>query len=414
MKRELILLVLVASALASISTVAATSNGPEWVADMLYYYSYPTTYPSQIQPGDQGVWVDVEMKNYYTMNYYNVTSELLVSGPFEGVVTKAEINNVKPGETAHAFYQLNIKDDAKPGEYKMRQRMTYYYDYYDEEGVKTQVKVESTKTISINVYYSERIEIENMSVSPGSVLPGDGFEINTTVKNTGSVTVNDVDVSYAVETDSSTVNLMTLSTSTKRIASIKPGQSETVSFPLKAIDTATVQGYKLKVTATYTSGGSQHTESNEIAVNVIGKPIVRMAGVQTDKDTIYAGKPFSLSVQLENIGTGDAKSVKAAIEDSSVKGVLTSYIGTVEVDDTGSAIFNIRDSVEGGREAVLAVSYEDVYGNHYTTNMPLEYFIATPPANYSSVVVALVIAAVLLFLYWRSRKNKKRMEKLVK
>ena len=349
------------------------------------------------------------MTNYYSMNYYDVSAELVVSGPFEGIVTTVEIENVKPREVAHAFYQLNVDNNAKPGEYKLHHKITYYYDDYNSiDQEKTVVKVERTRTVSVNVYYSERIEIAEVKM-PAEILPGDMMEAEVVLENTGSVTVNDVDVSYNISTDASTVNVMTVESSMKRIASIKPGERASVVFPMKIIETAMVKGYKMDVTATYVSGASTMTETDQVAINVIGQPKMRLAGVQADRDMIYADVQFSLSIQLENIGTGDAKSVKVELKDTALDGVLTSYVGTVDVDDTGSAIFDITDSMPGRKLGTALITYEDDYGNTLTNVIDVEYFVTQRAQDNSWIFVLVAVVAIGGFLFYRHQKRKKEM-----
>lgn len=413
--RALVLLVLLAATAGALNAwEGVTSLDMALMVDMLYHPAYPTTYPAQIQPGDQGVWLDVEMKNYYSLSYYNVTTELMVVEPFEGVVTTAAIDNVMPGETTHAFYQLNVDGAAKPGEYKMLHKLTYYYDYYDSDGVKTVVKIERTKTVSVNVYYSERVEITGITVVPGDVLPGEPVKVTVTLANTGTVTVNDIDVSYTIDTDATAINLMPLGTGTKRVATIQPGEETSAEFELRALEGATVKPYKISVSAVYTSGSGTTTEADSSAINVIGKPKMRLAGVQVDKDTVYAGQTFSLSVQLENIGSGDAKSVKAELKDGAIDGVLTSYIGTVEVDDTGSAIFDVRDGVAGRKSITTLITFEDAYGNTYSEPMQAEYYITEKPMDYATPIIAIVVIAAVAFWYWRGQQKAKRIQQLVK
>ena len=71
------LLILVCGALAAsdVGTSAIAAGDKVWVNDMLYHGAYPTTYPNLIQPGDEGVWIDVEMRNYHSMPYYDRSEE---------------------------------------------------------------------------------------------------------------------------------------------------------------------------------------------------------------------------------------------------------------------------------------------------------------------------------------------------
>ncbi|MFC2174471.1 COG1361 S-layer family protein [archaeon] len=411
-----VMLLVVGGALAAsdISSVAVTAGEQVWTSNMLYHGAYPTTYPSLIQPGDEGVWIDVEMRNYHSMQFYDVSGVLEVVGPFEAVVAEAEIEKVAPKEYTHAFYQLNVDPDAKPGEYKMRHLLSYKYDSYDKDGNKDVIDVEFIRTISVNVYYSERIEIKEVTVEPYNVLPGADVELQVLLANTGSVTVNDVDVNYSIATDPTEINLLPITTTSRRIATIRPGEEVIVSFPLQALKTATVKPYKVEVDAKYTSGSTTNTESDEVAVEIRGKPEMRLAGVQVDKDIVYVASPFSISIQLENVGSGDAKSVKTVLIDGGMDGVLTSYVGTVEVDDTGSAIFDVRDYAPGRKKITALITFEDAYGNDFSESVEVEYFVTAVTADYTMVVVLVVVVAGIGFWYWRNKQKKKKIQSLVR
>jgi hypothetical protein len=136
--------------------------------------------------------------------------------------------------------------------------------------------------------------------------------------------------------------------------------------------------------------------------------------MEIDEDEIYEGDLFSLSLQLENIGTGDAKSVKAEIISNNVTGMKESYIGTIDVEDTGTAIFDLRDYNPGKRELTLKVTYEDEYGNPQDDlTVSTTYVIKEIPPDYSGYFIAVFVVIVIAYLIYRRWKKKKELEQLV-
>jgi hypothetical protein len=209
------------------------------------------------------------------------------------------------------------------------------------------------------------------------------------------------------------VNIAPLTVTKSTVESIQPGKTTTLTFLMKSIDTAIVQPYRIGVTAESESG-SLTTKTDTTVLDIIGHPDIRLAGVQTDKDTIYQNKPFSLSVQFENIGTGDAKSTKVQILDGDLNGVTVSYVGEIQVDDTGSAIFDLHDSIAGKKEITALVTYEDAYGNSFTNKENLQYIITEVKPDYTIPLILVAVIVVGGVWYWRRREKRKKIEKLVK
>jgi hypothetical protein len=146
-------------------------------------------------------------------------------------------------------------------------------------------------------------------------------------------------------------------------------------------------------------------------MEVHGKPDLKLAGSQTDK-TPYAGEKFTLSVQLEDVGKEKARSVQTRLNDNAIFGTLTSYIGTIEPDDTGSAIFDITVSRGGSYDIPLEFTYMDDENNTYVQTETITLFIYNKPFDFSGLFLLGII--VVGVWYWRSRKTKKRrIDKIV-
>jgi hypothetical protein len=91
---------------------------------------------------------------------------------------------------------------------------------------------------------------------------------------------------------------------------------------------------------------------------------------------------------------------------------LASYIGTIESDDTGSAIFDITVDKPGNYIIPLEYTYTDDEGNTYTRSENISLFIYTRPFDFSGIIVLGIIIAVVW--YWvKGRKRKRHIEKIV-
>ncbi len=399
--------------------VMATSG---YRAGLLYQSPTANTYPTQVHPGDEGVFLEVELTNNFNFPYENVTTRLEPQGPFKGIKTENFISDIRPNGQKSMFYKVNIDSNAEPGEYLLNHYMTYSYTEYDEDGEQGTYTIEVKKTVAVEIYFSEKLDLASVGLTEREILPNEETQLLIKVKNTGSVPVSDVIVSYAGLTttatiitaagasSATTINFLPLESTKKTIPSIQPDQEIEISFLLRALRNTEIKAYELPVTVTY---GDQ-TLTDSAVVNVKGKPDVRLAGLQNDESLIFQGQAFSVSVQLENIGTGDAKSVKAKIISDNISGIKTAYIGTIDVEDTGTAIFDLKDYNPGNHELTIEITYEDMYGNEQPPfQFKTEYSIYERPPDYSGVFILVGVVLIIIYLIYRRWKKKKELEQLV-
>ncbi|MCD6414954.1 MAG: hypothetical protein J7L23_05005 [Candidatus Diapherotrites archaeon] len=384
------------------------------------------TYPTVVRPGDTGVYVEIPITNYFSYSYENISTRLEVQTPFKGIKTQNFIRRIGPGERKSLFYKIDIDSNANPGEYLVNHYMNYSYTEYDDDGDPHTYNITVKKVIAITVSYSEDIEITSVGFDPIEIKPGDETLLKVSVKNTGSIPVRDVEVSYSGFSETSTtvstagavsetkVNFVPLEATKKTISSIAPNETKTITFKMRSVKDTAVKAYQMPVTVSFDGG----TLTDNAVINVIGKPDMRLAGFQSDKETIKQGQLFSLSVQLENVGTGSAKSVKAEILNgnatANLTGITTSYIGTIDPDDTGTAIFSLEDTNPGKHSVEVKVSFEDEYGNTMSKDYQVEYIITKVPPDYSAVIIAVLIVLGIIYFVYRRYKRKKELEELVK
>lgn len=389
---------------------------------LLYHPTTATTYPPQVHPGDQNVSVEIQLNNNFIYPYENITTELTVDSPFGGIKTTNFIGEILPGRQKSIFYKINVGPNVDPGEYRLNHRMVYSYSEIDDDGNETTHQIEVSKKVTIVISYSEKLEITAVGFTPVEILPGEETKLVIAVKNTGSVPVRDAEVSYTGFTTTETTvgtggalttsktHFLPIGVTKKTVENIQPGATEEVRFTLRSMRTTEIAAYEISVSATY----DETTKTDLAVLNVIGKPDVRLAGIQMDEDAIFQGQKFSVSIQLENIGTGDAKSVKVEIISDNVSGIKTAYVGTVDVDDTGTAIFDLQDYNPGHHKITMRITYDDVYGNEQPSlEFDAEYGIEERPADYSGIIILVVVVVIIIYLIYRRWRKKKELEQLV-
>ena len=237
-------------------------------------------------------------------------------------------------------------------------------------------------------------------------MPDSTITLHVDITNPGGAKITGV----TAKLSSSTSGIAVVSDSQLYIDEILPKEKTSLEYTIKIDKSVTSGVYAL--TLEFTS--SEISQTQTISFEVRGKPKLQLAGVQTDKDVVYTGSPFSLSIQFENIGTGDAKSVKVVLDDNDIEGVLTSFVGTIEVDDTGTAIFDIIDKKPGRRIVKATVTYEDEYGNPAKKEVNIEYYVTSKPINIVGIIVVVAVLGGIGYYLYRKKQKEKRLKQLVK
>ncbi len=486
----------------------------------IYHPYFAKTYPDPAMPG-QVVRVEVTLQNMGSQTFYNISTRLRPTWPFSGNETTGFIRRLDPLETATVVYYLQVAKDAKPGQYSLLHEITYYYgEWNDAKDRVDYFKVETTRTLGINVQNRERVEVIDLDY-PNQILAGGSGEIRATIKNTGSVPVNDIKISV----NSNSYSLVPLAPSSQYIDVLNPGDQETLTFKFKSSSTATTGTYSMTLEVSYGSteysipmsvsilgypglevssvefksppepgkettmsvciknlgadlgnfyislftyrikksqsfgltqelatseigeisqdlvvigsstkfvqnlnkgetkcfdfglalsedaeekpyylylnffGGNFQETSIPIGINVKGIPRLSLSDVGYDQDFLYAGTPFKMSVQFENSGTGKAKEVKV------ISNGETIYLGSIDPEDSSTAVFRLKLDKPGEHEIKLQAVYFDKDGNQYTQNFSVSVIVSQKPLETSVIMgVVIVIVIVGLIIYKVTRK----------
>ncbi len=483
--------------------------------DMIYHPYFVNTYPDPAMPG-QMVRVEVTLQNVGGTTFYNITTKLEPTWPFKENKTTGFVSRLDPGQTATVVYYIYVDKSADPGQYTLIHKLTYYYgEWNDNLDRMDYFKIESTRTIGINVKNKERVEIVDISY-PNQILSGGQGSVAATIKNTGNVPINDIHVSLS----GTSPYLVPLAPSSKYIDVLNPGDEKQLEFKFKASPTATTGTFSLSLLVSYGSTqysipvsvsilgypgieisrvsfnktpepgkettmtvciknmgadlgnfyvsltppmsmgkqqtnvesliGTEQTETSQndivilggamrfvkdlesgetecfnftislsedakerpyylylsmyggnfqeekipIGINVKGIPSLSISDVGYDQEFIYAGIPFKISVQFENSGTGKAKEVKIIANNE------TSYLGSIEPDDTSTAVFRMVANKPGEHKLKFIAYYQDKDGINYNQTFYVDVVVGNKPLPYGylfGLLVVLILAAVMVY-----------------
>ena len=352
------------------------------------------TFPAAMQAGDKDVILQFDLYHTGKITYDNVSVQLNLPQQFEGLKTSYYLGRILPSQTTTASFRFNVKPGIDPGTYTISAAIKYT----DTSGP---YETSSNRQIYLSLSSTPTLRFDDIVFNPTPHI-GKPFTVTLKINNTAQIPASNV--------------LAAISSPTAQITWIPDSQimnfigaNSAEDLVFKGIVSSETKPGAYAGTVTLIYSGT--TVSNAFYAEVHGTPDLKLAGSQTDKTT-YVGEKFTLSVQLEDVGKEKARSVQVRLKDGAIVGALASYIGTIESDDTGSAIFDITVDKPGNYIIPLEYTYTDDEGNTYTQSENISLFIYTRPFDFSGIIVLGIIIAVVW--YWvKGRKRKRHIEKIV-
>jgi hypothetical protein len=285
--------------------------------------------------------------------------------------------------------------NATAGVYTVPVKFTYIDD-------NTKNSVSYFKYVYLQV--SSAPELQISEINQDNAFVGEEFSIYFTVDNTASIAASQV-TALVTMSDSSVITWIP---SSKNINMIEADGSEIIQFRGIVSNKASTGSYSGVLEISY----GNTTLENPFVIDLFGKPELVVSGVSKDSDP-YVGETISLSIQLENIGTGYAKSVKMTLlPTTEIDGVLESYVGTIDEGDTGSAVFDIALMDAGINSIPVSIEYIDEIGAKHTVETYVELYNDNAPVDNSGALIVVAVIAVLGFMVYKkvSAKPKKFWE----
>ncbi|MFH0904326.1 MAG: hypothetical protein V1854_03960, partial [Methanobacteriota archaeon] len=166
---------------------------------------------------------------------------------------------------------------------------------------------------------------------------------------------------------------------------------------------AAVKNYPIDLVLKYTDErGVQFNETRLVGLVASGRAALDIAKKTTEPTRIKENEPFTLTLKIENTGTGDASGVTAKLE-SPIEGDMVAYLGEIKKDDYSNAIFTLDGTKSGKKTGVLRITYKDDFGEH---EIQRGLDLIVNPANSTNLLpVIIVIAGIAGAIYvWKRRK----------
>jgi hypothetical protein len=273
--------------------------------------------------------------------------------------------------------------------------------------------VTEQKNTAVEIVEMSNVVIDIRDVSTDTLSPGDDFTLTMTIQNVGSGEIRWMRVGIDPLVNTIPI-LIPNDDDLEKVYREIGEETVTAAFDLSVGEDLDSGNYPITVAVTYQDDlGNVVTESHIIGLEIRGSPRIVIQGIDSDPKIPFKGEDVTLSVSLENIGTGDAKIVKVRFV--SETGEFVSYVGGIEKSDSSAAVFNtVAPIIESEKQQIkIFVEYEDETGNKkviedvYTLGLKEKERIGILPLAGIGIVIVLVI------VYWWLKKRRE-LKKLMK
>ncbi|VVB85368.1 Uncharacterised protein [uncultured archaeon] len=367
-----------------------------------------------LTPGDRNVGLEFTVQNNIDAPVDNVKIYLFLRYPFSASISPnnklGEISypgyliasagsgneytqyfNLAAGTAHKTFFKIDVDRNATYGQYDIP-----YTIYYGQNK-------ESTGKITLAVKGNTLVEVRSVQVIANSsqVEPGQPFKMTVSLENVGDNEIKWLKLTLNPRDK----ELVPLSSDSERIfKDLSQGTNRDAEFWFSMEKDAVIKNYPVDLVLDYMDErGIEYNETKLVGIVAAGRANLDIAKKTTEPARIKENEPFTLTVKIENTGTGDAKGVTARLE-SGLEGDTLAYLGEIKKDDYSNAIFTLDGIGNGKKSAILNISFEDDFGKR---EMQRELILIINPADSSNPLPVIIgLIAILAVLYfWKRRKH---------
>ncbi|MBU2559729.1 hypothetical protein KKA03_02435 [archaeon] len=311
------------------------------------------------------------------------------SDEYFGVVRQLESIPVK--------YRIKVDDNATTGSYNVPLSLVWENEFG--------VELSQTLYLGIAVVGEPNLIISGINSTPERVYPDTEFSLDVTIENTGTEKAKAVEAALKLPDGITGENLAYLGT-------INRDMTTKASYTLKATKAVKSSAYDFVLSIDYedkhgTPGKVERPFT--VFISERGDVDLEIAGISTSPAKLYPGTDFTLSVQLENIGTQDAKSVMASVSNrEGFVGEFSSFVGKIESDDVSSGIFDLTATpmaAPGDHTFEMEIEFTDEKGEVFFETKTFNVYVDEPAKRSTTGTVAILLIVVIVgVVLWRRRK----------
>ncbi|MEM4390234.1 MAG: hypothetical protein QXU92_02940 [Candidatus Diapherotrites archaeon] len=305
------------------------------------------------------------------------------------------------GSSKTSSLSFKVKDETLPGNYRLPILVSYFVG-----------NTKNSYFVDLNFFVSacNDLKVTDVRLSNSTPHIGDSLVVSAKVSNPCKVSVRNAFVELRPVTNP-TLAPFSVSESVVRLGVLGPLSSQDVSFTLGITDKVDAKPY---VFTLFASCDLCVSSSNSFSFLVLGKPELVISNIDysvenkvgaSDKQ-VFQGSVLTFSVQLDNIGKEKAKAVEVSVDfKDGVEGISRSFLGNIDVDDSGAAVFTLNvlpTASVGYHNALINVKYLDELNveRSFSTNYSIYVSPQPPTSPVFYIVILLLVLAVLVVIYF--------------
>jgi hypothetical protein len=342
------------------------------------------------------VFFSFQLYNSYTSYLSNVNlqiisqNQLINVSPTYSYLTDVIGTGLYGGTGYNSFqYSFTVPNSLSAGEYVIDVVASYDGSQDIGAGYTQELPGVSTMPIYFYVYGTPNIQVNGNQ--NGEMTPGFPFSFDLSAINTGTDSARNVSVQIL---NSSSFNV--IGSDVFDLGIIPEGSSSSATAQLESQANISAGVHMLPLRVTYTSPlGSHYNNTIAIPIDVqVGSPDVVVSIASAQPQQLNSGSNQTLSVLVQNIGTGEAKNVSVRFSGNNYIGISGSasqfFIGSLAAgSSTTEQVFisAARNTNSSGYTLPVALSYYSAnYGSKINVTQPIQVDVA-PTAIFNVTAV---------------------------
>ena len=205
----------------------------------------------------------------------------------------------------------------------------------------------------------ERVTAEIQEISPSSVGIDEEFTLGINLESSG----NNVPENITFEIISIPPDIIVIEDLVTHIPKLIYSTSgRYLVYHMRTTPDANPGPHIIKMKLTYGNEQIKRSVNYQVEIIVMGEDAEpRISSVNTNPEYIYEGDTVDLRLGIENFGDTIAKSVSVSLNHE-FKGIKTSTIGTLGLNESQSALFKFKANRSGEFDIPVIIEYEDDFG----------------------------------------------------
>lgn len=282
---------------------------------------------------------------------------------------------------------LRAAQDAEGGLYTLHVTVDYGETRY--EGKAFTYDFDVVVEVKTGASTVDTVLMDSIQVSKESIQVGESTTLSTTVMNTSTDTIDEIQLQLEYPE-----GIVPVTQDTVVLHQLETGESVPVTFTVEATEEATSRNYAVGLTMAYDGEEIKQYAgvyvSNPDESEVVSQPKLMVTEFSTGNEEIYAGSSFQLAFSLNNTNTETAvKNVKLVLSEEASNVFLTKGTGSSRFVSTlapnqsvdFTIDYSVLDSAAGDIYFMtIQYSYEDEDGNTYEDSEKLSIPVYQKPS----------------------------------